>query len=147
MQTGKLVEVHTGFRFMVTIDDVYAAVFTECTLPNLQVETMDVKEGGQNGFTHKLPVRVNVGTVKLKHGITHDIKLLNWYMLVLQGNIKDATRKVSVVLQDSVGEPISTWHFLNAYPIKWVGPQLKAGDNSVAIEEIELAHHGFEVGT
>lgn len=146
MPTGKPVEAHSGFRFEVKIDDVYSAIFSECTLPSLQVETVDVKEGGQNTFTHKLPVRVNVGTVKLKHGLTKDIQLLNWYMLVLQGKITEATRQVTVIMNDTLGQPVSIWSFTDAYPIKWTGPTLKTGDNSVAIEELELVHHGFEVG-
>lgn len=144
-KTGENVEVHSGFRFMVKIGEKFSAYFTECTLPNLQVETMDVKEGGQNEFIHKLPVRVNVGTVKLRHGITKDVQLLNWYMMVLEGKIKDATMSVTVTMSDSMGKPIAIWNFVDAYPIKWTGPTLKAGDNAVAIEEIELVHHGFSV--
>ena len=115
-RTGEPVEAHSGFRFNVSIDNEYIAYFTECTLPNLQVETMDVKEGGQNTFTHKLPVRVNVGTVKLRHGMTSDAQLLQWYMLSLQGKIKEATRSVTVTMCDTEGKPVVSWSFVNAYP-------------------------------
>jgi phage tail-like protein len=31
------------------------------------------------------------------------------------------------------------WNIENAYPAKWTGPQLKADDNTVAVETLELA--------
>ncbi len=142
---GQPIEIHPTFRFLVRIDGIDYAAFTECTLPSLQVETQDVKEGGQNEYIHKLPMRVKPGTVKLRHGITKGTDLLNWYMQVLQGDMKKATRTVNVGLYDSQLRAVMLWTFTNAYPVKWSGPTLKADDKSLAIEELELAHHGFEV--
>ncbi len=145
-QVGKPIEIHATFRFTVKIDGIDSAAFTECTLPSLQVETQDLTEGGQNEFVHKLPVRVKAGPVKLRHGITKDKELLNWYMQVLRGDMKKAMRTVSVVMYDSKLKPVATWTFNRAYPIKWSGPALKASDQAIAIEELEIAHNGFEVG-
>lgn len=143
---GKPVEIHAGFRFVIRIDNINAAAFTECTLPRLQVETEDIKEGGQNSYIHRLPVRVNAGTVTLKHGLTKSDELLNWYLQVLMGQVKNATRNVSVVIYDSTRKiQIATWSFTRAYPIRWGGPTLRSSESAIAIEELELAHHGFEV--
>jgi phage tail-like protein len=143
--TGKPIEVHGSFRFKVEIDGISYAAFTECNLPSLQVDTQEVQEGGLNEYSHKLPVRVKTGSVTLKHGITKDGALLKWYMQVMNGEIADATRTVKVIMFDSRMKPVSTFTFREAYPVKWGGPQLKAGDQSLAIEELELVHHGFEV--
>jgi phage tail-like protein len=143
---GQLLEVNLAYRFTVVIDSISYAAFTECTLPSLQVETFEIKEGGQNTFVHKLPVRVNAGTVSFKHGITRTGELLRWYMQVLNGDMASATRDVSVVVYDEMRAPLFVFSFRRAYPIKWSGPSLRAGDSAVAIEELELAHHGFEVG-
>jgi phage tail-like protein len=42
------------------------------------------------------------------------------------------------------GQETWRWSFQNAYPVKWVGPELKADGSAVAIETIELAHNGFD---
>ncbi|MEQ8677310.1 MAG: phage tail protein [Aggregatilineales bacterium] len=144
-RTGAPIEIHPSFRFAVKIDNINYAAFTECTLPNLQVETQDIKEGGQNEYVHKLPVRVNVGTITLRHGITKDFELLNWYIQVLQGEIEKATRTVEVVMYGTDLKPLSTWMFERAYPVKWSGPTLKTADQALAIEVLELAHHGFVI--
>jgi phage tail-like protein len=134
-----------GFRFMVMIEGIYNLIFTEFRLPSLQVDIEKIQEGGQNTYIHQLPVRVNVGTVSLRHGLTRDMSLLNWYLDVMNGDIDKAYRQVTVVLVDSVSVPIAVWNFRNAYPIKWSGPSLKSDSSEIAIEEIEFVYHGFEV--
>lgn len=143
---GQPIEYHSSFRFSVTVDNIEAGAFTECNLPNIQMETEEIKEGGQNTYSHKLPVRVNVGSVTLRRGITKNDVLLNWYLQVVRGEIKTAIRKVTVIVFDSMSAPIATWTFNNAYPVKWGGLSLKSADSVAAIEEIEFAYHGFEVG-
>jgi phage tail-like protein len=34
---------------------------------------------------------------------------------------------------------------VRAFPVKWVGPELKASDNAAAIETLEIAHEGIDV--
>lgn len=145
MPVGDPIEFHGSFRFTVKVDNIAAAAFTEFVMPSLQVETEEIKEGGLNAYSHKLPVRVNVGSATLRHGITKDLRLLNWYLQVLRGDIKNARRQVTVTMYDEGHLPMLTWGFHEAYPIKWGGPTLKADNTGVAIEEIEFVHHGFEV--
>lgn len=149
-RTGEPIEIHSAFRFTVEIDGIAYAAFTECTLPNLEVETLEVKEGGHNEYTHKLPMRVKTGNITLRHGITKGVDLLKWYLQILQGQISDATRQVSVVMyghlaaEQKIG-PVVRWNFEKAYPVRWTGPTLKTDDAALAIEVLELAHHGFTV--
>ncbi len=141
-----LFESHVNFRFDVIVEGVIVAAFTECTLPTLQVETMDIKEGGQNTYTHKLPVRVNAGSITLKHGLSRRTELLSWYLQVLEGDIEEATRQVTVVMYDVMHIPLAIWNFRNAYPVKWTGPTLKSDGSEIAIESLELTYHSFEGG-
>lgn len=140
-----LADTQATFRFTVAVDGMNTAAFTEFRMPSLEVETVEIKEGGQNTFVHKLPVRVKVGSATLRHGISRDLSLLRWYLEVLEGKIDDATRQVIVVMYDTHHLPMITWYFNEAYPTKWAGPTFKVDDNNVAFEEIEFVHHGFEV--
>lgn len=146
-KTGEPINVHPGYRFTVAIDGVERAAFLECKMPSLQVETFDLKEGGLVNYVHRLPVRVNAGSVTLKHGVTRDHALLKWYIDVLNGAIKDAMRKVTVTIYGVDHKMVERWIFDNAYPVKWSGPQLKSSEAALAIEELEIAHHGFTVET
>jgi phage tail-like protein len=139
-----LVEFHSGVRFLVQVEGMYNIIFTEFKLPSLSVDLDPLKEGGQNMYTHQLPVRVNVGTATLRHGISRDMQLLNWYMQVMSGDFANAYRQVTVMLVDTAKFPVALWNFRDVLPTKWVGPTLKSSSGEVAIEELEFVYHGFE---
>jgi len=135
----------TVYRFQVIIDGIYLAAFTEFQMPDLTVETLDVKEGGQNTYTHKLPVGLDVGPAVLKQGLTIDLSLLEWYMQVVNGDIANAKREVAVLMFNAFGIPGLVFSFRDAYPIKWVGPSLNTQESSIGVEELHFVHHGFTI--
>jgi phage tail-like protein len=138
-------QAYTSFQFAVAIDGVNMGIFTQFTLPDIEVETIPIKEGGLNEYTHQLPVRVKVGTARLERGISRDMSLLAWYQDVLLGNADKMMRQVTVTLHDTQFKPMLIWSFLNAYPTKWSGPKLESGSSSIAIEALEFVHHGFRI--
>lgn len=147
MTMDQVFEAYASVRFMVVVDQINYAAFTECRLPSLDVEMSDIREGGQNTYTHRLPTRVNTGTVTLRHGIMRGDALIKWYFQVLTGDIASATRQVTVEMYDPMGTVVMSWNFRNAYPIKWSGPTLKSGESQILIQELEFVHHGFSVET
>jgi phage tail-like protein len=139
--------LHASFRFSVEIEGFGPVAFSECTLPPLEVEVHEQKEGGYNAGTHLLPGRVRAGRVTLKRGLVEASKLLKWYEAVMTGKIKDAQRSVSIILWDSTSRPVMRLDFERAYPVKWSGPTLNAGENTVAVETLELAYGHVSAGT
>jgi phage tail-like protein len=77
----------------------------------------------------------------LKHGLTDSDILWNWHQDVASGNI--LRKNGSIMLLDSAGEEQWRWNFVDAYPVRWVGPDLRAGSAEVAIETLELVHRGL----
>ena len=137
-------EGHPACRFYVEMDGEPAAVFTEVSGLAVEMAVEEVEEGGANGFTHRLPGRCKVSNLTLKRGMTADNDFFKWVMEVAQGKIE--RRNLSVVLYTVQGDEMIRWNFNNAYPVKWSGPQFKADDNAIALESLELAHEGFQVG-
>ena len=128
-------------RFYVRVGGKDTAVFTE--MSGLQMETVvtEYEEGGNNGFVHRLPGRAKLGNITLKRGIVKTNEFFQWCSALLQGDIK--YQNVDVIVYDSAGEELVKWSFLNAYPVKWIGPQLTADGKNAAIETLELAHQGL----
>ncbi|MGD2207088.1 MAG: phage tail protein [Anaerolineae bacterium] len=137
--TGQRVDPHAAFRFAVQIGGINEAIFSECTLPPLEVEILEQKEGGYNTGVHQLPGRVKPGRITLKRGVAQSNELLKWYQDVVGGKLQAAQRQVSVVMYDSMLSEIMRWNFKRAYPIKWTGPTFKTSESAVAIETLELA--------
>lgn len=134
---------HSGHRFVVEIDGQRMAAFSECTLPTLEFETEERKEGGLNDYVHVLPSRRKSGRVTLKRGLTASTELLDWYNSLLSGQVNDATRTLAIIMFDSMGNELARWDFMEAIPVKWTGPQLKSDQGAVAIETLELVVHDY----
>jgi phage tail-like protein len=137
MSTQQLLsQAHAAFRFVVEIAGEKEAVFTECTLPVVELEIEEVKEGGLNEFIHQLPGHRKSARLTLKSGVGKS-SLVTWCNETMAGKFK--TKTVTIRLLDTQKSVVASWDILNAYPIKWTGPSLKSDDNSVAIQTLELA--------
>jgi phage tail-like protein len=128
-------------RFEVKIPTLQLQVgyFTQVQGLSAQVDVMEYPEGGRNDFVHKLPTRIKHTNLTLKRGLTKEGALLKWfYQTVVAADQKEMT----LTLYDQEGEPIQTWSFAGAYPVKWTGPDANAGGSDVLTESLEIAHHG-----
>ena len=127
----------TAFRFVVAISGNPLGAFTECTLPTIEWEVEEVKEGGLNTFVHQLPGRRKATRITLKNGVAIASDLFVWYIKTM--NEEFSRRQVTVTLLNSLFIPAMVWNIEDAYPIKWTGPQLKTSDNTIALQTLELA--------
>ncbi len=139
--TESLRNAYPAFRFTLEVSNNYSGVFSECTLPNVEWDVEEVKEGGLNSYIHQLPgQRKSSSRVVLRTGILKGplSALYRWYSESM--NAKFARRSVTIKLLSMDGRmPIMTWSLQDAFPVKWTAPQLKADGNALAINTLELA--------
>lgn len=126
-----------SFRFVVAIDGSPTAAFTECTLPTIEWDAEEVKEGGLNTYVHQLPGQRKQSTVTLKNGVGIVSDLMSWYIMTMDERFR--RRRVTITLLNRYHAPVMVWHIENAYPLKWTGPQLQSDTNTIAIQTLELA--------
>ncbi|HQU31003.1 MAG: phage tail protein [Planctomycetia bacterium] len=116
------------------------------TVSGLSVEydMEEYKEGGENRFVHKLPVRTKYADLVLKRGMLTDSEVIRWFLNAFRDReIKPA--EVSIILMNEKGEPLRTWNVVNAIPRKWVVSDLNASENSVVIETMEFSYRYFTI--
>jgi phage tail-like protein len=140
--------VFSNNRFYVEVGQTKVAVFTEISGLQIEIETLEVLEGGRNEYAQKLPGRTKVGNVTLKRGVISlqedgDKGLVAWLEKTMQGKIE--RQQLSVIMYDLVGKPVRRWDFTKAIPVKWTGPQFQATGNTAAIETFEFAHLGVSM--
>jgi phage tail-like protein len=135
---------NASFRFVVDVGGETKAAFTECTLPVIEWNLEEIKEGGLNSFIHQLPGQRKGAKVSLKNGIGKN-ELINWYITSVNGEI--SRKDVTIKLLDSLQETLMVWQIKDAYPSKWTGPQLKTSENSIAIQTLEFACGEVSVST
>ncbi len=133
---------HLGLRFWVQIEGVEIAGFSEVSGLSIETETFEYAEGGLNTFTHKLPVRAKYTNVTLKRGMDRGHDLFTWYKNSLEGRLQRKNISIMVYGPEG-GEPMYQWDLMGAFPVKWVGPDMRTEAGSSAIETLEFAHHGL----
>lgn len=131
------VDPYKNFRFLVEIDGIVQAGFTDCTGLGSHVEPVEYREGGDPNAVRKLPGKVTYPDITLKWGVTASTELYDWHMAAVKGNI--ARKNGSVILQDDTGAEAVRWNFFNAWPNKWDGPAFNAKGNEVAIETLAVS--------
>lgn len=102
------------------------------------------KEGGENRFEHKLPVRTKYADIVLKRGMLTDSEVIKW-MLDAFRNREFKPADLTVILLNEKGEPLKTWKVAQAIPKKWIVSDLNANENSVVIETLELTYRYFTI--
>ena len=135
---------YKNFRFLVEIEGITQAGFSECNGFGSEVEVIEYRVGGDKvTAARKLPGRARYPNITLKWGVTDSRELYDWHRAVLQGQIQ---RKSGVIiLLDDEGNPRVRWKFFEAWPSKWEGPDLCAKGNDVAIETLVIACERIEL--
>jgi len=144
MAVGQRWDPYMNCRFLVEIDSLTVGGFAEASGLQAEVETEDYWEGGVNEYVHKLAKGTKYPNLVLKRGFTDSQVLWQWHADAVNGKIQ--RKRCRVVLLDSQGQETWRWIFEEAFPVKWVGPDMKADGSAVAIETLELVHNGMTKG-
>ncbi len=132
--------------FGVEFQGQVVGAFRECTGLGSENEVVEYKASGQKGefVIKKVPGRLKWNNITLKRGITDAMDMWKWRKLVELGNIDSARKNGTITMYNQQGQAVAKWNFTNAWPSKLTGPSANAGNNEVAIEELELTHEGYE---
>ncbi|HOV10200.1 MAG TPA: phage tail protein [Bacteroidales bacterium] len=133
-----------GFHFKVTFLELGAAEidsrFHEVSGLSAELTVEELAEGGENRFTYKLPVKAKFPNLVLKRALSPlPSVLVKWAEDAIY-NLEFWPCTVLVSLLNDMHLPVKNWIFYSAYPVKIQASDLKAQDNSVMVETLELAY-------
>lgn len=119
--------------------------FQEVTGLSAEVTVEELKEGGLNQYTHKLPNGAKYGNLVLKRGYIEDSDVSKWCRQAIE-DFSFEPKDVSVTLLNEEHEPLANWQFLRAWPVKWSISDFKAQENALVVESLELSYGMFRKG-
>src|SRR5690606_8292103 len=130
-----------GFHFSVVFEmpgltDVDFR-FREVSGLNQEMRTEDLAEGGENRFTHALPVRTGYPNLVLKRGMFHHSAVVKWARDAME-NFVFTPVDLTIMLLNELHAPVGAWSVINAFPVKWDISAFNAEDNSLVVETFEL---------
>ena len=137
-----------GFRFSVAfmkkggILNPIDVLFQKVSGIGSRVETSNI-EGGQQTYAHQLPTKTQYDNLVLERGLMVASPLVDEFNKAIF-ELKFSTFNVLVSLLDSSADPITSWLFFNAYPVKWQITDFNADDNNIVIETMELTYQRMQ---
>ena len=127
--------------FAVSIDDKDLGTFNSCEGLGVEVVLEQREEGGNNGFVWQLPTRLKYSNVKFSRPLGPDtMKVAKWFSSMTGGVTRRTATIVAMSADDTV---VARWGLADVVPVRWTGPTLNLDSPKVAVETIEIAHHGF----
>ena len=135
------VEEAVAVCFVVKIDDESLGAFNSCDGLGCEFVMEQREEGGNNGIIWQLPTRIKYSNVRLSRPVTKDSAKITKWFAGMAGGIRRKTATIEARTLE--GGVITRWSLVDVVPVRWSGPQLSAESPKVAIETLELAHHGF----
>ena len=136
-----------GFYYKVEFgisDNRNDARFQSVSGLSVEYEYENFREGGENRFEHKLPVRTHYADMVLKRGMLVGSEVINWFTRAFRDRDFQPT-DINVILMNENGEPLRTWKVTQAIPKKWLISDLNSTENAVVIETMELTYRYFTV--
>lgn len=140
MATGDRRDPLRGYNFRVEIDGLDKGGFREVSGMDSTQDPVEYREGTESLTSRKLPGLNKFSNISLKWGTTDDASLWEWRKVAVEGKVE--RKNGSIILLDDTGEEQVRWNFRDGWPTKWIGPNLNATGNEVAIETLEIAHEG-----
>lgn len=142
------VEPTTAARFVFEVDGVEIGVFREVRGLSVNVETVTIREGGENGFAHQVPGRMSWPHLVFRRGVVQSDALFEWLQKSsgegFAANNNQLTRSSgAVTAMSGDGTRLRAWEFDGVFAVRWSGPEFNADANTPLEEELEVAHHGF----
>ena len=141
-QTGVRVDPFRNFNFLVELEGISQASFTECSGLSATTEVIEMREGGDNTTVRKLPGKTTYANITLRWGMTDSTELWQWRDQVIQGNVLRKNGSIVVYDLNNHAE-VARWNFVAAWPTEWEGPSFNATGSEIAIETLVLAHEGI----
>jgi phage tail-like protein len=110
---------------------------------DVTLETESVKEGGNNLFTHVLPVRRKAGPLVLKRGLVSPDQsvLTQWMQGVFGNDVFQPMDVVTIALLDETHQTLLAWAVDNVWPTSWKMGELNSMQGEILIETLELNYN------
>jgi phage tail-like protein len=146
-KTGRESDPLIGFNFRIEVAGAVTVTgyFTECSGIGSEHEVVDHKVVDDQGreLVQKIAGRLKWQDVTLKRGITDNMSMWDWRQIAVEGRMAEARANCSVIMMDRNYEDLARWDFVNAWPSKLGGPQVKSDSNEFGVEELTIVHEGM----
>jgi phage tail-like protein len=150
----KMLEVAFGpldpapaYRYYVEVENELTGSFVECSGIAARREILEIREGGVNTHTHKLPGRITYGTLTLKKGVMYSSDMWDWFQAgALNYQIKYTSMTI-IHFASQLFAPARWYNVMDVYPVSWQVTDFNADSSTYSVDTLEIAFSTIEVET
>jgi phage tail-like protein len=133
---------YASYNFQVIVTNVsddgvaVSGSFSEVSGLEVSQDPILYRNGSEDIRQRKIPGLKKFTDITLKRGVTGHVGFWNWVVEALNGQVRRTAG--SILLLDENRNEVMRWNFDRAWPCKYTGPTLNAGNNEIAIETLVI---------
>jgi phage tail-like protein len=133
---------YPAYNFQVIITGVsndgkaVSGSFSEVSGLEVEVPPILYRNGSEDITQRKIPGLKKFTDITLKRGITGDVDFWKWIVNALNGQVQRVSG--AILLLDENRNEVMRWQFSRAWPCKYTGPTLHAGNNEIAMDTLVI---------
>src|SRR5437588_2657632 len=127
--------------FTVNVDGHPLGHWTEAKLGGISVDMDNHEEGGNGGFLHHLPGQMSYDNIVLSRFLNAESALVATWFQTMRMMPTPTTAEIVALGRDL--KRVASFSYTGVLPVKWTLPTFSLTSNQGAVEQLELAHHGF----
>lgn len=140
--TGDRVDRHGKYRFLVEIDGITQAAFSEVEGLNVTVGVWEYRDGSGPTAPMLEPGLARYGPLVLRWGLTESSELWDWMEGTITGDVQ--RRNIAVVILDKKGSELTRYCLSEAWPSGWSLGKLDSLGKTAVIEELVIQYEGLD---
>ena len=151
---------NVGFHFIAKVIDPVGSItlggkfglgesdakFSEISGLEVDIQTEEILEGGENRFTYQAPSSIKYSPLVLKRGKTgQQSELAAWCARTFEnGLVRVELKHIVISLLNEEGLPVNAWICEHAYPKSWKVSTFNAMENNLVFESMEFVYRKFQ---
>ena len=145
MATGDTLAVH---NFQVEMGGIQVESVQEVSGLTFELDAIEVKQVTPTGQTliRKLPGARHAGEITFTRGLDDTTDLGKWIDNSIKGQVDQIRKDISIIMTKADGSGSRRFDLMKCWVSKWEGPELKAGESSVATEKITITYEEIKSG-
>ena len=142
-------EPFRSFRFLVLVDGVYFAAFTQFSGIKMQVQTIKARGGNDDrGVLNYIPVLTSYEPVTLSNGVIGQSSFIGWMKTVTPVGLSGPTGMytkfdLNVVALNEKGKQGVIWTLYNAMPIAYSLAPMDSSRSEILMESVTFSIEGM----
>ena len=141
-------ELFGAYHFLLEVSGITAnqttiiGGFKSMSGMDSETEIIEFKQGNDK-VVRKKPGRTTYSNIVLERGFTATDDLWKWRKNIEDGIIDRRSGTITILDQD-LTTIVAQYNFYEAWPAKWIVPEVDSDKSAMAIEKIELATEKVE---